>query len=119
MKKRMMKPKIFRFALALFIAFGAAKLSVYAEPTENAGQGNAGADLGAITYSIDSDQIDVSDVTPYSGVTADEDVEVDTDDPEIAALADALEETEVQDEEGEAVALTKEQIQQILGLYAQ
>lgn len=119
MKKRMMKPKIFRFALALFIAFGAAKLSVYAEPTENAGQGNAGADLGAITYSIDSDQIDVSDVTPYSGVTADEDVEVDTDNPEIAALADALEETEVQDEEGEAVALTKEQIQQILGLYAQ
>lgn len=117
MKKRMMKPKIFSFALALFIAFGAAKLSVYAEPTENAGQGNAGADLGAITYSIDSDQIDVSDVTPYSGVTADEDVEVDTDNPEIAALADALEETEVQDEEGEAVALTEEQINQVLDWY--
>lgn len=120
MKKRMMKPKIFRFALALFIAFGAAKLSVYAEPTENAGQGNAGADLGAITYSIDSDRIDVSDVTPNS-VTVDEETEINMDDPAVAAVANELEDATVQ-EEGESqekVRLTEEQIQQVLYVYQQ
>ena len=116
MRKRMMKPKIFSFALALFIALGAAKLSVYAEPAENAGQGNPGADLGAVTYSIDSDQIDVSDVTPNS-VTVDEETEINMDDPAVAAVASELEDTTVENNEGESIALTDEQIDSILGLY--
>ena len=115
MKKRMMKPKIFSFALALFIALGAAKLSVYAEPTENAGQGNPGADLGAVTYSIDSDQIDVSDVTPYSGVTADEDVEVDTDDPVMQEVENELNAVTLENDAG----LTQEQISTVCNLFQQ
>ncbi|MDD7113502.1 MAG: hypothetical protein PUH88_03395, partial [Lachnospiraceae bacterium] len=115
MRKRMIKPKIFSFALALFIALGAAKLSVYAEPTENAGQGNPGADLGAVTYSIDSDQIDVSDVTPYSGVTADEDVEVDTDDPVMQEVENELNAVTLENDAG----LTQEQISTVCNLFQQ
>lgn len=68
------------------------------------------------TYSVDSNEIDVTGVTPYS-VTPDEGVIVDEENPAVVALADELEETTVEDEEGNTVVLTEEEIQTILGLY--
>ena len=54
-----------------------------------------------------------------AAVMSADDVEVDTEDPAIAALAEELEEVEVVDEEGNTVALSEEQIGTVLGMYQQ
>ncbi|MGN1191704.1 MAG: hypothetical protein ACI4S0_03445 [Dorea sp.] len=71
------------------------------------------------TYTLNANEIDVSEVTPYS-VAVPEDTQVDTDDPTITVVEEELGDIKVLNDEGESVALTQDQIDQILyeyGLY--
>lgn len=78
-------------------------------------QREVGVQPEAAVYSVDT--VDVSDVSPYS-VTAEEEVDT-TSSPELAAAEAELSTVEVQDEDGNSVALTEEQIQNVLYMYKQ
>ncbi|MGN8962743.1 hypothetical protein, partial [Bariatricus sp. HCP28S3_D3] len=71
-------------------------------------------------YTVHAEDIDVSGVTPYS-VPVDEEnaVEVDENDPVTSTIEEELNGMTVLSEEGESVALTEEQIQQILYMWKQ
>ena len=71
-------------------------------------------------YTVHAEDIDVSGVTPYS-VPVDEEnaVEVDENDPVTSTIEEELNGMTVLSEEGESVALTEEQIKQILYMWQQ
>ena len=72
------------------------------------------------TYQVKSEDIDVSGVTPYSMSVDEEDaVEVDEDDPIMTTVEEELKGMTVLNEDGEAVPLTEEQIQQVLYVWNQ
>lgn len=70
------------------------------------------------TYTVNADDIDVSDVTTH-GVVVDEEVVVDENDPIMTTVEEELGNIKVLNDDGEPVPLTEEQIQSLLYIYQQ
>ena len=108
--------RLMSFLLSLTMAFGVMATPAFATGTE--AEANAAADEAQADTSAEQS----SDLpSTFSLVTfqADEDVEVDEDDPVIATVMDELDQIKVLNDEGESVPLTEEQQENVLGLYAQ
>ena len=67
-------------------------------------------------YTVHAEDIDVSGVTPH-GVSVDEEVIVDENDPVMGTIEEELQGMTVLDEEGNAVPLTEEQKKQVLVMW--
>ena len=143
MKKRM--KKLASLCLSVSMVFSMFSVPVYASPADNEAseqtetvestvtEDNAEASNQEVeeaqpqtttvvetfgTYTVNAADLDVSDVTPYS-VSVEGEVAVDESNPITTTIEEELGDIKVLNKDGESVALTEEQIQQILYVWGQ